>query len=271
MSTRYLQAAFLVTFFSFSAASGFDGDKTKEAPTDSSSSAGAKTDVAVGRASAVFAGGCFWCVESDFEKLPGVIDIVSGYSGGRSKNPTYRNYASGGHREAVFIVYDPTQITYAGLVEYLLKHIDPTDRTGSFIDKGLQYTAAIYFASPEEKAEAQRVIKAIDEMKVLRSRVTVPVLPRQAFWPAEEYHQDYHSNNSDKYRSYRASCGRDAFVQKLWGAAANQLTIPGAFPDEAQVAKVNREIQDAEKAKLASDGENNDPKDSAPWMKFKKI
>ncbi len=160
-----------------------------------------------------------------------MIDIVSGYSGGRSKNPTYRNYASGGHREAVFIVYDPTQITYAGLVEYLLKHIDPTDRTGSFIDKGLQYTAAIYFASPEEKAEAQRVIKAIDEMKVLRSRVTVPVLPRQAFWPAEEYHQDYHSNNSDKYRSYRASCGREAcFRPKTLGRRRESIDDSWRIP-----------------------------------------
>ena len=182
------------------------------------------------RASAIFAGGCFWCVESDFEKAPGVVDIISGYSGGRTKNPTYKNYASGGHREVVFIVYDPTKVTYAGLVEYLLKHVDPTDRTGSFIDKGLQYTSAIYYATPEEKAEAQRVVKAIDEMKVLRGRVNVPILPRQAFWPAEEYHQDYHDTNSTKYAGYRATCGRDQFIQKLWGPAAAQVDYPRCFP-----------------------------------------
>ncbi len=100
------------------------------------------------------------------------------------------------------IVYDPTKITYAGLVEFLLKHIDPTDRTGSFIDKGLHYTSAIYYATPEEKAEAQRVVKAIDDMKVLRGKVTVPILPRQAFWPAEDYHQDYHDTNGAKYAQY---------------------------------------------------------------------
>jgi len=138
MNVRYFQAAFLATFFSFTVAFGFDDDKAKEATTESSSTSNSKPEVNPGRASAVFAGGCFWCVESDFEKAPGVVDIIAGYSGGRSKNPTYKNYASGGHREAVFVVYDPTKITYAGLVEYLLKHVDPTDRTGSFVDKGLQ-------------------------------------------------------------------------------------------------------------------------------------
>lgn len=273
MSLRCLQAAFFATFFSFAVAHGFDDDKAKPSTTESSSAANSKTEATPGRASAVFAGGCFWCVESDFEKAPGVIDIVAGYSGGRSKNPTYKNYASGGHREAVFVVYDPTKITYSGLVEYLLKHVDPTDRTGSFVDKGLQYTTAIYYSTPEEKAEAQRVIKAIDEMKVLRGRVTVPILSRQAFWPAEEYHQDYHSNNADNYGTYRAKCGRDTFVQKVWGAAASQLTIPGAFPDDAQIAKVKQDIMDADKpsstASLATDDKRKD-KELAAWMKFKK-
>ncbi len=225
------------------------------------------TPETIHRASAVFAGGCFWCVESDFEKAPGIIDIISGYSGGRTKNPTYKSYASAGHREVVFIVYDPTKVTYAGLVEYLLKHIDPTDRTGSFIDKGLQYSPAIYYATPEEKKEAQRVVKAIEEMKVLRGRVTVPILPRQAFWPAEEYHQNYHNSNASQYATYRATCGRDVFVKKLWGAAAAQLTIPGAFPDEAQVAKAEQDTVDAAADKaLESDATEN----NSPWLKFKK-
>lgn len=277
MSIRHLQAAFLISFLSFSVAWGFGDDNTKDTPTDSAATSEAKSEATPGRASAVFAGGCFWCVESDFEKAPGVIDIVAGYSGGRSKNPTYKNYASSGHREAIFVVYDPTQVTYAGLVEYLLKHADPTDRTGSFIDKGPQYTAAIYYASPEEKAEAQRVVKAIEEMKVLRGRVTVPILPRQAFWPAEEYHQDYHTNNAAKYSNYRATCGRDKFIQKQWGPAANQLTIPGAFPSESQIAKVKQEITDAGKstslAASQSDGKGSgkdSEKDLSAWMTFKK-
>ena len=271
MSISYLQTAFLTLLFCYSVALGFDDEKAKDSAGENSSSSNAKTEVAVGRGSAVFAGGCFWCVESDFEKVPGVIDIVAGYSGGRSKNPTYKNYASGGHREAVFVIYDPAKITYAGLVEYLLKHVDPSDRSGSFIDKGLQYTSAIYYATPEEKSEAQRVVKAIDEMKVLRGRVTVPILPRQAFWPAEEYHQDYHNNNADMYGIYRAKCGRDKFVQKLWGSAANQLTIPGAFPDESQIAKVKQEIADTERSKSATTSAGTDKVEELPaWMKFKK-
>ena len=255
-------------------------DDTKPKSNVESPAAKTKSEIPA-RASAVFAGGCFWCVESDFEKAPGVVDIISGYSGGRTKNPTYKNYSSGGHREVVFIVYDPTKITYAGLVEYLLKHIDPTDRTGSFIDKGPQYTAAIYYASPEEKSEAQRVIKAIEDMKVLRGRVTVPILQRQAFWPAEDYHQNYHDTNSAKYAGYRASCGRDQFVQKLWGPAASQLTIPGAFPDEAQIAEANVNATEANMQKITSasnpasdansvSNSSKDSKSESAWMNFKK-
>lgn len=237
---------------------------TKSTPADSE---------AENRASAIFAGGCFWCVESDFEKAPGVIEVISGYSGGRSKNPTYQNYMLSGHREVVFVVYDPTQVTYAGLVEYLLKHIDPTDRTGSFIDKGPQYSSAIYYSNEEEKSEAQRVIKAIDALKVLRGKINVPVLKRQAFWPAEDYHQEYHTVNAAKYATYRATCGRDAYVQRVWGAAANQLTLPGAFPTEAAAngaqskQMLNREpvaaIQSS--APLATN-----EKSESPWMSFKK-
>jgi peptide methionine sulfoxide reductase msrA/msrB len=270
MSGKILQAALWGLLCACSVAFS-DDDKPKDMSTATAGNSSAKTGAMADRASAIFAGGCFWCVESDFEKAPGVIDIVSGYSGGRSKNPTYKNYASGGHREVIFVVYDPTKVTYAGLVEYLLKHIDPSDRTGSFIDKGLQYTPAIYYATPEEKAEAQRVVKAVDDMKVLRGRVAVPILPRQAFWPAEEYHQDYHSNNALPYGKYRATCGRDAFVQKLWGPAANQLTIPGAFPDEAQISKAQQDTADAEEAKQGSATANSDQDNTrAPWMNFKK-
>src|SRR5690606_37241181 len=109
---------------------------------------------------------CFWCVETDFEKAPGVIDVISGYSGGRSKQPTYENYGSGGHREVVFVMYDPTVITYAGLVEWLIKHIDPIDRGGSFKDRGAHYRSTIYYENEHEKAEAERVIAAVDAMNI---------------------------------------------------------------------------------------------------------
>lgn len=182
------------------------------------------------RASAVFAGGCFWCVESDFEKAPGVVDVISGYSGGRTENPNYDNYASGGHREVVFVVYDPTQVTYAGLVEYLIKHIDPINRIGQFKDIGKQYSPAIYYNTQEEKLAAQSVIDAINAMKVFRGKLNVALEKRQAFWPAEDYHQNYHHNNGLKYQFFRLSSGRDAYVQQHWGVRANKLELEGAYP-----------------------------------------
>ncbi len=226
------------------------------------------------RASAVLAGGCFWCVESDFEKLPGVIDVISGYSGGRGKSPTYQTYANSGHREVIFIHYDPQQISYAGLVEWLLKHIDPTDRTGSFIDKGPQYSPAIYYETEEEKSEAERVCKAIDAMKVLPRKVNVPILKRQAFWPAEAYHQEYHTTHADSYASYRATCGRDGFVQRIWGAAAHHLTIPGAFPEGSDMAKqlsqMSSESTDLAPTTKATHRDNATEEGGSAWENFRR-
>ncbi len=183
------------------------------------------------RASAIFAGGCFWCMESDFERAPGVIDVISGYSGGRTKGPTYETYAAGGHREVIFVVYDPTAVTFAGLVEYLVKHIDPVNRRGQFQDPGTQYAPAIYYASAEEKAAAEQVIAAVEERKIFRGKLQVAIQERQAFWPAEDYHQNYHVKAGAKYQFYRMNSGRDAFVDRHWGLYANQLELPGAFPD----------------------------------------
>lgn len=182
---------------------------------------------------AVFAGGCFWCTDSDFKKLPGVVKVQSGYTGGTMKNPTYQTYMYGKHREATLVVYDTTKITYAGLVEYLIKHTNPLDTTGSFIDRGTQYSPAIYYETDEEKAEAQRVIKALNERKVLRGKIAIPVIPRKEFWPAEDYHQDYARTNPEKYAKYRERCGRDAFVKRTWGEEADKLTVPGAYPEGA--------------------------------------
>jgi len=184
-----------------------------------------------GTKTAIFAGGCFWCTESDFEKAPGVLNVASGYSGGTMRNPTYLTYTYGKHREVILVTYDPKKVTYAGLVEYLLKHSNPVDRGGSFIDRGLQYSPAIYYEDDDEKAAAQRVIKAINELKVLRGKIAIAVLPRTEFWPAEDYHQDYHDKNPEKYAQYRARCGRDSFVKRTWGADADKLTLPGAYPE----------------------------------------
>ncbi len=188
------------------------------------------------RESAVFAGGCFWCVESDFERTPGVVEVISGYSGGRTKNPTYDDYASGGHREVVFVIYDPTQVSYAGLVERLIKNVDPINKIGQFEDKGRQYSPAIYYNNEAEQLAAQRVIAAINEMKVFRGKLNVALEKRQAFWPAEAYHQNYHLTHASKYRYYRMASGRDAYVLRHWGARADKIELDGGLPAQSSNA-----------------------------------
>lgn len=166
---------------------------------------------------ALFANGCFWCVEADFEKLPGVVKAVSGYAGGTAANPSYENYAATGHREVVEVTYEPARVSYAELVEYLIKHGDPTDTNGSFFDRGKEYAPALYFASDEEKREAERVVALIDATGVFEVPLPMEVLPRPAFWIAEEYHQDYYKKNPLRYAYYRHGSGRDAFIEAHWG------------------------------------------------------
>ncbi len=175
---------------------------------------------------ALLANGCFWCAESDLEKVTGVHNVVSGYAGGTSKNPTYQDYITGGHREVVLVTYDPSIVSYANLVEYTIKHGDPTDASGSFNDRGPQYAPAIYYADDTEKAEALRVIKAVDAMKVFEKPLPLIVIPTVKFWPAEEYHQDYAKKNSLKYGYYRTGSGRTAFIEKTWGDRASKFEVP---------------------------------------------
>ncbi len=213
--------------------SGKPSDKSAEKPAGklaSKAPSGGVDPSVPGRASAVLGGGCFWCVETDFEKLPGVLDVISGYSGGRSKQPTYDDYAAGGHREVVFIMYDPQVVTYAGLVEWLIKHVDPTDRGGSFKDRGNQYRSTIYYENESEKSEAERVIGALNAAKVYKGNINVAIEPRKPFWPAEDYHQDYHTKNGIKYQFFRAQSGRDEFVLRHWGQRAGVLEVVGSLP-----------------------------------------
>lgn len=210
-----------------------DQDRSGQAVADATRPSPTKTETAI------VAGGCFWCVETDFENAPGVVDVISGYSGGRRKNPTYENYSTGGHREVALVEYDPREITYAGIVEWLIKHCDPTNPRGQFNDNGKQYSPAIYYADAEQKQTAERVIKTIEDMKVYPRKIRVAVEPRAKFWPAEEYHQDYHHKNSIKYRWFRLQSGRDAFVARAWGNRAHQLELPGSRPESASGGAAN--------------------------------
>lgn len=186
---------------------------------------------------AQFAGGCFWCVEADYEKIPGVIDVVSGYAGGTTENPTYNDYSKGGHREVVEVTYDSSKVRYADLVEYLIRHADVTDSGGSFYDRGYQYSPAIFYATEAERKTAESIVKKFDDMGVYDKTIAAPVEPIAKFWPAEEYHQDYYKKSPIKYTYYRNASGRDAFVKEHWGDQPPQII--GSDSLATQIEKVD--------------------------------
>jgi peptide-methionine (S)-S-oxide reductase len=163
-------------------------------------------------ASAVFAGGCFWCMESDFEKLDGVGDVVSGYAGGLKQNPTYEDHE--GHLEVVRVPYDPDVVSYRALVDYFFRHVDPLDDGGQFCDRGHAYTTAVFYSTTEEYDAAKAGKEAAEA--ALGEAVVTPLVELDKFWIAEDYHQDYYKKNPVRYKFYRTSCGRDRRVEKVW-------------------------------------------------------
>jgi methionine-S-sulfoxide reductase len=173
-----------------------------------------------GGATAVFAGGCFWCTESDFEHVEGVIEAVSGYTGGRTANPTYEQVSAGGtgHYEAVRVTYDPARISYAELARLFFRSVDPTDAGGQFCDRGESYRTAVFVSGPEQRRDAQA---ALDEAnRLLAGRVVTPILALGPFYEAEDYHQDYYRKNPIRYSYYRGRCGRDARLREVWGTGS---------------------------------------------------
>ena len=170
-------------------------------------------------ATAIFAGGCFWCLEADFEKLPGVISAESGYTAGRLSHPTYEQVSTGGtgHTEAVRVSYDPRQVTYQHLVDYFWRHIDPTVKDKQFCDNGNQYRSGIYWqnATEQKVAESSRdALLASGKFKEIHTEI----IAATTFYPPEEYHQDYYKKNPLRYSYYRSACGRDKRVEQLWGS-----------------------------------------------------
>jgi peptide methionine sulfoxide reductase msrA/msrB len=166
---------------------------------------------------ATFAGGCFWCVESDFEKVPGVVKVISGYAGGRGENPTYENYAPKGYVEAVQVYYDPAKVSYADLLHYFWRHIDPTDSGGQFVDRGPQYRSVIFYHNATQQQEAEASKEALGKSGRFHRPLTTEILAFTNFYPAEEYHQDYSRKNPLRYKYYRWNSGRYQFLQKVWG------------------------------------------------------
>ncbi len=170
------------------------------------------------RAEAYFAGGCFWCLEADFDKVTGVVETISGYTGGDVENPTYKQvtYKNTGHYEAVKVVYDPQTVTYSELVEYFWRHIDPTDAGGQFCDRGFSYQTGIFPATAAEAEIAEQSKAAIDASGVLANPIVTTIASYKKFWPAEQYHQDYYLKNRLHYARYRRGCGRDRRVDDVW-------------------------------------------------------
>lgn len=170
------------------------------------------------QAKAIFAGGCFWCMEADFEALPGVIDVISGYTGGKKNNPTYKEVSGGttGHVEAVQISYDPEKISYEKLLEFFWHNIDPTNDKGQFCDTGNQYQSAIFYIDEIQKHLAEQSKAIIEQNKSFPETIKTKIRPVSEFFPAEQRHQNYHQKHSLSYNFYRFTCGRDRRLKELW-------------------------------------------------------
>jgi peptide-methionine (S)-S-oxide reductase len=175
--------------------------------------AGDRTDFAT------FAGGCFWCIEADFEKVEGVLTVTSGYTGGRVPNPTYKQVSAGGtgHTEAIRVVFDPDRVTYKELLDVFWRNIDPTVSDRQFCDVGSQYRAGIFYHTEEQKEMAEESRDDLERTKMFPDPIVTEITAAGAFYPAEAYHQDYYKKNSLRYSYYRKGCGRDARLAELWG------------------------------------------------------
>lgn len=168
---------------------------------------------------ATFAGGCFWCMEPPFEKLDGVTEVISGYTGGKKVNPTYEevSYGGTGHLESVQIIYDPSKITYSELLDVFWKQIDPTDPNGQFVDRGLQYRSAIFYHNDEQKSLAEKSKEELDKSGRYNKPIVTEIIQASTFYKAEDYHQDYYKKNPIRYKFYRYNSGRDQYLKKIWG------------------------------------------------------
>jgi peptide methionine sulfoxide reductase msrA/msrB len=180
-------------------------------------------------ARATFAGGCFWCMEGPFDAVPGVYSTTSGYAGGKVKGPTYQQVSSGqtGHAESLQVAYDPARVSYEQLLEVYWHNVDPMDGGGQFCDRGTQYRPAIFYEGDEQKQAALAAKRALDASGRLARPVVVEIVPLEAFYPAEDYHQDYYKKNPMHYKMYRAGCGRDRRLEAIWGKAARHGAVMG--------------------------------------------
>jgi peptide methionine sulfoxide reductase msrA/msrB len=190
---------------------------------------------------ATFAGGCFWCTESDFEKIEGGIDVQSGYTGGDRPNPTYKEVSAGktDHVEAVQVKYDPDKITYQELLDVFWRHVDPTDPGGQFVDRGPKYRSAIFYNTEEERKLAEQSKKDLERSGRFNKPVVTEIVKIKEFYPAEDYHQDYYKKSPYRYKMYRYGSGRDQFIEKTW---SRSLASPKSTPTGNNYSKPSDEV-----------------------------
>jgi peptide methionine sulfoxide reductase msrA/msrB len=193
---------------------------------------------------ATFAGGCFWCVEADFEKIPGVVKVISGYTGGHKENPTYEEVSAGGtgHVEAVQVYYDPKRVFYGELLAFFWHHVDPTDPDGQFVDRGSQYRSAIFYHDEEQRRLAEKSKKELADSMRFGKPIVTEIIKFDKFYPAEAYHQDYYKTHSARYKFYRWGSGRDQFLEKVWGQEMEKTESPAGHlkyfkPSDAELRK----------------------------------
>lgn len=208
---------------------------------------------------ATLAGGCFWCTESDMEKLPGVVNVVSGYAGGNVDNPTYKQVSSGktGHIEVIQVTFDPKIVSYEQVLDQFFRHIDPTDDQGSFVDRGSQYRPAIFYHNAEQLDVAERFMMEIDQLGIFKKPLKTELIEFKKFWPAEDYHQDYYKKSKVRYNYYRYASGRDQYLDEIFGADRNEKpkTLRQLIDEkngQANVKAYVRPSDDQIRAKLTS-------------------
>jgi len=177
---------------------------------------------------ATFAGGCFWCTEADFEKVPGVVEVISGYAGGGEEYPKYEEVASGqtGLVEAIQVYFDPAKVSYEQLLDYFWKHVDATDSGGQFVDRGNQYKSVIFYHSEEQKTFAEKSKEALEQSGIFDEPIVTAIVKYTTFYPAEKYHQDYYKKNPFRYKYYRYNSGRDQFLEKVWEKENDDINHP---------------------------------------------
>ncbi len=196
---------------------------TLGAPALSAAQAQPKPAAKPATAKVIFAGGCFWCMEEAYDPVPGVIATVSGYMGGKTKNPTYEQVSTGhtGHAEVVQVEYDPAKVSYQKLLEVFWRNVDPTQKDGQFCDHGSQYRSAVFYHDEEQKRLAEASKAALQKNKPFKGEIVTEIAKAAEFYPAEGYHQDFYQKNPVRYKFYKSGCGREARLTQLWGKAGN--------------------------------------------------